>query len=38
MRSAAKVSQQMSRLDVRSAMKQVPQELKQFLEKIDVAK
>jgi hypothetical protein len=35
MRSAANVSQQLRRLDVKSALKKVPEDLKHFLEQAD---
>ena len=38
MKSAANVSQQLRRLDVNEALKQVPEELKRFLEEADATK
>ena len=35
MKSAANVSQQLRRLDVKAAIKKVPNELKHFLEEVD---
>lgn len=35
MKSAANVSQQLRRLDVKAAIKKVPDELKHFLEEVD---
>jgi hypothetical protein len=38
MKSAANVSQQLRRLDVKAAVKKVPEDLKSFLEEADATK